>query len=215
MDAAKIKTSLLLKCVAALIIIEVMAGAVNSWAVFPRIYILGITRIAEISIFLILTKLDDQSLGVIGLKASKFVQGVKGGLLWSAGFALLAGILGTVIILAGRNPLVLIQSSLPKNPADLIPFMLVGIIIAPLAEEIFFRGIIYGYLKRLTVIVAVILSTALFSVFHWGQGVPVTQIVGGLVFAISYEKEQSLMAPVTIHILGNLAIFCLSAPFFQ
>ena len=39
---------------------------------------------------------------------------------------------------------------------------------------------------------------------------PLTQIVGGIVFAIAYEKEKNLMVPVTIHCLGNLAIFSLT-----
>jgi membrane protease YdiL (CAAX protease family) len=34
--------------------------------------------------------------------------------------------------------------------------------------------------------------------------------VGGIVFAIAYEKEKSLMVPVTIHCLGNMAIFSLT-----
>jgi len=35
-------------------------------------------------------------------------------------------------------------------------------------------------------------------------------VVGGIVFAIAYETEGSLMAPLTIHVLGNTAIFALS-----
>jgi hypothetical protein len=37
--------------------------------------------------------------------------------------------------------------------------------------------------------------------------IPITQLVGGIVFALAYEKEKNLMAPITIHCLGNLAIF--------
>jgi len=41
-------------------------------------------------------------------------------------------------------------------------------------------------------------------------GIPLAQVVGGIVFAVAYEMEGSLMIPITIHILGNLAIFTLS-----
>jgi hypothetical protein len=34
--------------------------------------------------------------------------------------------------------------------------------------------------------------------------------VGGIIFAVAYEMEASLMVPITIHILGNMAIFTLS-----
>jgi hypothetical protein len=37
-----------------------------------------------------------------------------------------------------------------------------------------------------------------------------TQIVGGVLFAIAYEIEGNLMTPITIHSLGNLAIFTIS-----
>jgi hypothetical protein len=35
-------------------------------------------------------------------------------------------------------------------------------------------------------------------------------VVGGVLFAAAYEKEKNLLVPVTIHCLGNLAIFSLS-----
>jgi hypothetical protein len=35
-------------------------------------------------------------------------------------------------------------------------------------------------------------------------------MVGGIIFALAYEIERSLMVPVTIHVLGNMAIFTLS-----
>ena len=37
-------------------------------------------------------------------------------------------------------------------------------------------------------------------------GIPLAQVVGGIVFAVGYEIEGSLMVPITIHVLGNLAI---------
>jgi membrane protease YdiL (CAAX protease family) len=36
--------------------------------------------------------------------------------------------------------------------------------------------------------------------------------VGGVVFALAYEKEKNLLVPIVIHISGNLAIFALSLP---
>ena len=84
-----------------------------------------------------------------------------------------------------------------------------GGIVAPVAEEIFFRGLIFGYLRRWGIPAAILISTALFAAFHL-PAVPVTQIVGGAVFAIAYHTGRSLMVPIVIHTLGNLAIFTLS-----
>jgi membrane protease YdiL (CAAX protease family) len=44
------------------------------------------------------------------------------------------------------------------------------------------------------------------------HGFPLTQLVGGILFALSYEYSGNLMVPITIHATGNLAIFTLSLP---
>ncbi|MBW2108185.1 MAG: CPBP family intramembrane metalloprotease, partial [Deltaproteobacteria bacterium] len=68
-----------------------------------------------------------------------------------------------------------------------------------------------GYLRHWGVFAAVVGSTALFVGAHGlGARIPVTQLVGGIVFALAYETGGSLMVPVTIHVLGNTTIFALS-----
>jgi len=48
------------------------------------------------------------------------------------------------------------------------------------------------------VYVAVVLSTLLFVITHpVGHNLPLTQIIGGIVFAVAYEKEKSLLVPIT------------------
>jgi len=86
----------------------------------------------------------------------------------------------------------------------------VGGFIAPVAEELCFRGILYTYFRRWGIILALVASTIIFVVLHATHGLPVTQIVGGIVFAVAYEISHNLMVPITIHALGNLAIFSLS-----
>jgi membrane protease YdiL (CAAX protease family) len=44
-------------------------------------------------------------------------------------------------------------------------------------------------------------------------GIPVTRLLGGILFAVAYEISGSLVVPITIHALGNLAIFTLSLIF--
>jgi membrane protease YdiL (CAAX protease family) len=73
--------------------------------------------------------------------------------------------------------------------------------------------LIYGYLRRWGIWTALALSTIVFTLLHPGAaGAPIPQIVGGLVFAAAYEIEKKLLVPITIHILGNLALF--SLPYF-
>ena len=59
------------------------------------------------------------------------------------------------------------------------------------------------------VLAALFLSTALFAALHL-PGLPLTQIIGGIAFALAYEVSGSLIAAILIHSLGNLAIFALS-----
>ena len=72
---------------------------------------------------------------------------------------------------------------------------------------------VYGYLRRWGLWPALALSTLIFTLLHTGAaGIPIPQFVGGLVFAAAYEIEKKLLVPITIHVLGNLALF--SLPYF-
>jgi membrane protease YdiL (CAAX protease family) len=76
-------------------------------------------------------------------------------------------------------------------------------------EELFFRGILYGYFRRWGIFPALFLSTLFFVLLHPVKALAVTQTVGGVLFAAAYEIEGNLLVPITIHVLGNLAIFSL------
>jgi membrane protease YdiL (CAAX protease family) len=125
-------------------------------------------------------------------------------------FALAALGGGTALYLLGTNPLTLIHTPLPVPPVQKALFFIVGGCIAPIAEEVLFRGYLYTYCRRWGILAALALSTAVFVALHLPSGLPVTQLVGGMVFALAYEYSGSLIAPILIHSLGNLAIFSLS-----
>jgi membrane protease YdiL (CAAX protease family) len=132
-------------------------------------------------------------------------------LAWSAGFGIAAGILFSVLLATGINPLKLVHTPLPSAAWQIIIFFIVGGVIGPVWEEIFFRGIIFGFFRRWGLYLAILISTALFVLPHYdGNHLPFTQIVGGIVFAAAYEKEKSLVVPITIHCLGNIAVFSLT-----
>ena len=60
-------------------------------------------------------------------------------------------------------------------------------------------------------LLALIISTLMFVLAHSvGAGFPVTQVIGGILFAVAYEVEGNLMVPITIHVLGNSALFTLA-----
>ena len=148
----------------------------------------------------------------LGLKREQWRQGLKSGLLWSAGFAAAAALAGAAGLAAGIDLMAYLRTPPPAHAGDRAPMVLVAGLVGPVAEEVYFRGVIYGFFRRWGVAAAVAASAILFAAAHTaGTGqIPVTQIVGALVFAAAYEITGSLITPMTIHVLGNLALMGLS-----
>jgi membrane protease YdiL (CAAX protease family) len=104
----------------------------------------------------------------------------------------------------------LIRIPLPSDPSEILQLFIVGGLVGPVTEELFFRGILYGYFRRWGIFPALFLSTLFFVLLHPVKVLAVTQTVGGVLFAAAYEIEGNLLVPITIHVLGNLAIFSLA-----
>jgi hypothetical protein len=208
-EAKQIQVKTLALSIAALFCIE--AGLGFSKATFNPLLTLGLARLLELGLIVWIVHAAGGSVASIGLDRARWIAGLRRGLLWSAGFGALSGIVFAVLFMAGINPLSMIRTNLPKNSANLLLFFLVGGIVAPVAEEVFFRGILYGFLRRWGIWIALVLSTSAFAITHGlGHGFPLVQAIGGILFAAAYEIEKNLIVPITIHCLGNLAIFSLS-----
>ena len=208
MEAKKITLKTVLVSIAAVLIAEALLNPAVTAIFISPLPGLGITRVAEIFLLIFIAIKFEKSAAALGLIAGKIFVGIKKGLIWSACFGIAAMVLIVLLYLAGIDALRMLYSPLPYTKALIFIYLLIGGVIGPLAEEIFFRGILYGYLRRWGVYAAVTVSTLLFVLPHLaGSNLPVTQLVGGIVFALAYEKEKNLMVPITIHCLGNLAIF--------
>jgi membrane protease YdiL (CAAX protease family) len=214
MEAEKIRLNTLIISIVAVAAIEIIAYMLISNNLIDSLSGLGLARLVEIFLLLTIVKKRELRLSAIGLTAPGAYKGFVRGLIWAVCFGLTAGVVLLVIELLGINIRALFQMQLPSETGQLIAFFLVGAIIAPIAEEIFFRGILYEFFRKWGIPAAIILSTLFFVIPHIsGRAVPITQIVGGILFAIVYEVERNLLVPITIHILGNLAIFTLALVF--
>ncbi|BBO74532.1 hypothetical protein DSCW_19490 [Desulfosarcina widdelii] len=209
MGSARISTAFLLKSLLAVVVAEAAATALAAVVPLPRLWLIAATRTVQLAAVLILARRQTGGWQMLGLDRITLVPGIRHGLIWSAGFAAAAGLMFLGLFMAGENPLAMIRSPLPASPADKALFFFVGGIVAPAAEEAVFRGLIFGYLRRWGLIAAILISTLLFAALHLPT-IPVTQILGGVVFAIAYHTSGSLVTPIAIHTLGNLAIFTLS-----
>ena len=213
MGAAPISTASLLTALGAVILLEAAGGAAGQYTALPRLWLLAFVRLAQTAAVVALVLGRAGALAPIGLDRRSLLPGCHKGLVWSAAFAAAAGVVLLLLLGMDRRPLAMIRSPLPSDALQQALFFFVGGIVAPVAEEVVFRGLIFGYLRRWGLAAAVLISTALFAALHL-PAIPVTQVVGGLVFAIAYHRSGSLMTPITIHVLGNLAIFTLSLPVF-
>ena len=88
------------------------------------------------------------------------------------------------------------------------------IVIAPVAEELFFRGFFYRALRsRFTVVVAAVIDGLVFGVIHYDfSGTDALLIlpplaVLGVVFCLVYEKTGSLFPVIALHALNNTIAF--------
>ncbi len=76
--------------------------------------------------------------------------------------------------------------------------------VVPVYEEIFFRGLIHnGLANRLGVWGAIIVSSAIFGLFHGFPIQIITAFLLGLVLGWLYEKTNSLWAPTICHVVNN------------
>src|SRR6266571_1279077 len=105
------------------------------------------------------------------------------------------------------------QSDLPDqvfhNVAPLTVLIVLSVLIAPIVEEIFFRGFIFGGLRgRWGTALAALGSGLLFGAAHLGNPgtfyiVPPIALVGVL-FSLGYAYSGSILATIAAHFLFNL-----------
>jgi len=189
--------------------------ALARWAILrglaPPLAGIGAARALDIALMAALISTGPSGWRSVGIGRHGWAAGLGRGLLWSAGFGALAALGFAAAHLAGLEPLRLIRPAAGARGAEAVLFFAVGAFISPVAEEIYFRGILYGFLRRWGFWPALVLSTVVFAFLHPGPaGIPFTQIVGGLLFGAAFEIEKRLIVPITIHVLGNLAIFSLA-----
>jgi membrane protease YdiL (CAAX protease family) len=206
-----IRLNHLLPVTALVVAIEIVARFAAAANVAPVLLCTGLARAVMIAAIFSIAKKLPRGPASIGVVRSDIFSGIKKGLLWSAGFGALAllGFAGCTLL--GVNPLGLVSVSIPGSPVWILTYFLVGAALAPVAEEVYFRGFIFGWLRSRGPVAAVIGSTLIFVAVHFNiQPIPFAQLIGGLVFAISYEIEKNLIVPIVIHALGNAALFSLS-----
>lgn len=114
---------------------------------------------------------------------------------------LLAVALGSLPFLAAST--VLMSNPLPRAAGVAIA----SSVVAAIAEEIFFRRLVYGWLEKWGTPLAIAGSAALFAAIHvpvYGLGVLPLDFAAGLIFGWQRRATSSWTAPAATHVFANL-----------
>jgi hypothetical protein len=124
-----------------------------------------------------------------------------------AGFALSIGLQGLAHLLPIPKELPI--DSFFRTPAEAWALGILSITLAPLMEELFFRGFLYPVLARdIGVSFAIFLTAVAFALLHGAQlgfswGPVLVIFVVGLVLTIVRARKNSVAAGVLIHMAYN------------
>lgn len=89
-----------------------------------------------------------------------------------------------------------------------IMVMVVTIIVAPITEELIFRGVTLHFANRhIPFYLANLLQAVLFGVYHGNLVQGVYAGVLGLVLGFIYQKFRTIYAPILLHMLVNASAF--------
>lgn len=158
-----------------------------------------------------------------GLEAKGLIRRLGMGLACYAGILpvfFFAAVLSRLVMTIVGYPVtiqdVMLLFAEPQSAWSLLALLGLAMIVAPVAEEVLFRGMLLPLLmKRLGAGPAVIVSSALFALihFHVPSFFPLFVLATG--FALAYIYTGSLWTPITMHALFNginLALLLLAMP---
>lgn len=193
-------------------------------------------------VYLILVALSMLSAFALGLGAFSLMTGyngdylrrigfvpvsVKDALKWGIGcyIAALPFLAAAVLISQKLDQTVFRNIKTPEHPllpyfvggegASFVVVIIMGVIIAPVIEETFFRGILYGALRGwMRVWAAAALSAVIFAVGHPLPAYFLPIFVLGVVFALVRERTGSLIPSMIAHCIQNSAAIILSRMLF-
>lgn len=98
------------------------------------------------------------------------------------------------------------------NPA----FIVIPSLIAPILEEIIFRGIIFKRLfERFPFLVSAVISSAIFAFMHGDLPFFLSYFLIGIIFCYLYKRTNSILVPILTHMLMNSFVVFQQIKFFS
>jgi uncharacterized protein len=142
---------------------------------------------------------------------------LKQTLIWSVGLVLLGFIFNLAYeayVIPGvemQKALQLLFAEFPKTPVNAVILFLTIAIMAPVIEEIVFRGLLQKSLSlHLPAAVAIAISALAFAALHLDYYAFPAVFIMGAIFGFIYLKTGSLRVNIVLHVLNNAAAYLLS-----
>ena len=86
---------------------------------------------------------------------------------------------------------------------EIVVFLLIGLV-APITEELIFRGVILHKTNRvITFLGANIMQAILFGIYHWNLVQGIYAVLIGFLLGFIYYKYRSIIAPILLHMIIN------------
>lgn len=147
--------------------------------------------------------------GSLGLRPARMASSIGYVLLAYVLFLVVAAAWTSVLGISDRENVAVDLGTRDSGLAFAGAALLVSVV-APVAEELFFRGFLFGALRRHGVAVATLVSGVAFGLAHVASS-PVGFIVPlatlGVILALLYERTGSLYPSMGLHALNNSVAF--------
>lgn len=90
-------------------------------------------------------------------------------------------------------------------------FLLKTLILMPILEEIFYRGLIFNELKKhFSIIWSILISSLFFTIGHMDIEQFFSLFLSGIILGIIYYRSENILSPILLHFFVNVSVLFLS-----
>jgi len=194
-------------------VVLIETWGVNKLLVFFGANLIQTGLLIGISYFIVVNR-HEHSVEDLGLVPDGLSSGLGRGIKWGLGLFFLVMVLGVLIsIFYPVEPepqdfakiLLLVDT-----PWKIIFPIIMGVVLAPLGEEIFFRGLLYpAFRKRMGVWGGIVLSALFFGGMHLDLYRLIPIAAGGAGLTYLYEKTGNIWTNIIAHAVWNAIMIAL------